>query len=464
MGNVARRSGRRYVNGVPIVCIPLTVRPFREKGKRASSEGVQHAHEAGPLRHPVHRGCLTAIGLVGGTMASLILHNARLIDGIGRVWERATIQVEGDSIRAVSEDGPPDNGAERIDLSGRTVIPGLMNCHTHVCGAIIPPPPGATPAQQLAVYAVRGERWLRQALDMGVTAIRDVGGLEHVDLGLKRMLESGMVAGPRMRAVGKLITMTGGHGYPQGMEADGPDEVRKAVRTQIKAGADAVKLLATGGIATPGTWPGAPQLTLAELTAGVEEAHNAGWKVGAHAEGKQGIKNAVLAGVDSIEHGYEVDAEIIELMLERGTFLCPTLTCDIRIAEHGDDYDLPPGSVEKMKHWIEPLVTSFERAHKAGVRIAAGNDSFADWVPISDMAGELAAMVQYGMDPHAAILAATANSAELLQLPDEGTLAPGKRATLVVLDGDPIANIANLGKVVGVMKDGRWVRTPVPAT
>jgi imidazolonepropionase-like amidohydrolase len=301
---------------------------------------------------------------------------------------------------------------------------------------------------------------LTAALNMGVTAIRDVGGLEHVDLGLKRMVESGMIAGPRMRAVGKLVTMTGGHGYPQGIEADGPDEVRKAVRTQIKAGADAVKLLATGGIATPGTWPGAPQLTLAELTAGVEEAHNAGWHVGAHAEGKRGIKNAVLAGVDSIEHGYEIDDEIIELMLERGTFLCPTLTCDIRWAEDGAGYDLPLGSVEKMKHWIGPLLASFERAHKAGVRIAAGNDAWTDWVPISDMAGELAAMVQYGMDPHAAIISATANSAELLQLPDEGAVTPGRRATLVILDGDPLANIANLSRVAGVMQDGRWVRNP----
>lgn len=394
-------------------------------------------------------------------MASLILHGARVVDGMGGVVEGAAIQVDGDRIQAVSRDGLSDTSAERVDLSGRTVIPGLMNCHTHVCGAIIPPPPGVTTGQLIARYAVRGARWLEDALKMGVTAIRDIGGIEHADLGLKRMVESGMIAGPRMRAVGKLITMTGGHGYPQGMEADGPDEVRKAVRTQLKAGADAVKLLATGGIATPGTWPGSPQLTLGELTAGVEEAHNAGWKVGAHAEGKQGIMNAVRAGVDSIEHGYELDAEVIELMLERGTFLCPTLTCDIRIAEHGDEYDLPPGSVEKMKHWIEPLVTSFERAQKSGVRIAAGNDSFADWVPISDMAGELAAMVQYGMDPHAAIIAATANSAELLQLPDEGTLAAGKRANLVVLAGDPLAEIANVANVVGVMKDGRWVRDPV---
>ena len=254
--------------------------------------------------------------------------------------------------------------------------------------------------------------------------------------------------------------MTGGHGWPFGVEADGPDEIRKAVRSQLKAGADAVKLLATGGIATAGTQPGAPQLTLAELTAGAEEAHNAGRKVAAHAEGRQGIRNAVLAGVDSIEHGYEIDNEIIELMLERGTYLCPTLTCDIRWAEHGTELGMSAESVEKMKRWIVPLLTSFERAHKAGVRIAAGNDAWTDWVPISDMASELAAMVQYGMSPHAAIIAATANSADLLQLPDEGVVAAGNRANLVVLARDPLADITAVAEVEGVMKDGAWVVRP----
>jgi len=312
--------------------------------------------------------------------------------------------------------------------------------------------------QLVAECAVRGAHWLEQALEQGVTAIRDVGGTEHVDLALKRMVDQGIVAGPSMRAAGKYIIMTGGHGWQRGIEADGPHEVRKAARLQLKAGADVIKIMATGGIMTPGTQPGSPQLTREEMAAAVEEAHKAGRTVAAHAEGREGIYNAILAGVDSIEHGYELDDEIIELMLERGTYLCPTLTCDIRIAERGTELGIAADSVDKMKHWIDHLLDSFQRAHKAGVRVAAGNDAFAEWVAVGDMASEIAAMVQYGMKPHDALIAATANAAELLQLPDEGVIGPGKRANLVVLDGDPLADIKAVGNVVAVMKDGAWIR------
>jgi imidazolonepropionase-like amidohydrolase len=176
-----------------------------------------------------------------------------------------------------------------------------------------------------------------------------------------------------------------------------------------------------------------------------------------------GIRNAILAGVDSIEHGYELkgheslDGDIIELMLKQGTYLCPTLTCDIRIAEYGTEFGIPADSVDKMKRWIDHLLDSFQCAHKAGVRIAAGNDAFADWISVGDMASEIAAMVQYGMDAHDALIAATANAAQLLQLADEGVVAPGKRANLVVLDGDPLADIKAVGQVDAVMKDGDWV-------
>ncbi len=388
-----------------------------------------------------------------------------MIDGAGRIWAHADIRVTDDGIVTVSAERLDDEQVAWIDLAGRTVVPGLMNCHAHICGAPMDLPPGSTPSQVVAQHAVRAARWLERALQQGVTAIRDLGGFEHIELAVKRMIEQGIIAGPRLRAAGRQVCMTGGHGcYGGAIEADGPDEVRKAVRAQLKAGADVIKVMATGGIMTPGTQPASAQLTPAELAAAVEEAHKAGRTVAAHAEGRVGIRNAILAGVDSIEHGYELDDDLIELMLAGGTFLCPTLTCDIFIAEHGAEVDLPPDAVEKMKRWIDPLLTSFQRANRAGVRIAAGNDGFADWVPIGGMAAEVAAMVQYGMDPHQALIAATANAAELLQLPDEGIVGPGKRANLVVLDGDPLTDIAALAKVVAVMKDGEWVSAwPSPA-
>jgi imidazolonepropionase-like amidohydrolase len=390
---------------------------------------------------------------------NLILRNARLIDGTGEIWRRAHIHVQDGRIREISSGLVLDDHARTVDLAGKTVVPGLINCHTHVCGDRLDLPPGATSAQLVAEYAVRGARWLEEALQNGVTAIRDVGGKAHVDLALKRLIANGQLAGPRMRVSGRLICMTGGHGWfnQDGVEADGPHEVRKAARSQLKAGADLIKVMATGGVLTAGTQPGAPQLTREEMAAAVEEAHKAGRTVAAHAEGRAGVFNAVLAGVDSIEHGYELDEKIIDLMLERGTFLCPTLTCNLRIAEHGTELGLPAEAVEKMRRWVDRLLTSFELAHQAGVRIAAGNDAFADWVPIADMASEIEAMTHYGMDAHTALLAATANAAELLQLPDEGTIAPDKRANMVILDGDPLVDIQALRAVVGVLKDGAWV-------
>jgi len=395
-------------------------------------------------------------------LTDLILRNARLIDGAGNIWEQVEIHVEDGRIGAVSAGGLQGlhgvHGvqSESIDLMGKTVIPGLMNCHTHICG-VWQAQPGATPEQLAVEYTLRGARWLEEALNKGVTAIRDLGGKDHIDLGLKRAVEKGLLAGPWVRASGRAICMTGGHGHANGIEADGPHGARRAARLQLKAGADVIKLIATGGILTPGTQPGSPQLTQEEMAAAVEEAHKAGWTAAAHAEGREGIRNAVLAGVDSIEHGYGLDDEIIELMLRRGTFLCPTLTCDLRIAEHGAELGIAADAVDKMRRWIDHLLDSFQRAHQAGVRIAAGNDGFADWVSVGDMASEIAAMVEYGMDAHSALLAATANAAQLLQLPDEGMVAPSKRANLVVLEGDPLTDISAVGRVAAVMKDGVWV-------
>jgi imidazolonepropionase-like amidohydrolase len=261
--------------------------------------------------------------------------------------------------------------------------------------------------------------------------------------------------------------MTGGHGHWVGREADGPDDVRKAVREQLRAGADCIKLIATGGVMTPGVDPRSPQFTEEEMRAGVEEAHKAFRVVGAHAQATEGIKNAVRAGVDSIEHGIYLDDEAVALMRERGTVLVPTLIAPVQISRHGIAAGVPAFMVEKSDRVQSVHRESFTRALHAGVRIAMGTDAGTPFNRHGANAEELALMVAAGMTPAQALVAATRTAAELLGLAEQtGTLAPGKQADLLVVEGDPLSEIGVLSSgVVGVMRAGSWVRrSPALAT
>jgi imidazolonepropionase-like amidohydrolase len=256
--------------------------------------------------------------------------------------------------------------------------------------------------------------------------------------------------------------MTGGHAWFIGRQADGLDDVVKAVREQLRAGADVIKLIATGGVLTPGVSPGAPQLTFEELHAAVQEAARAGRRVAAHAHGAEGMQNAIRAGVHSIEHGTLLNDDALELFLVHKTFLVPTLSAIQSALEHGKTRGLPDHALQKCAVMAEDLKTNFRKAAKAGVRIAMGTDAGTPFNPHGRNAQELRRMVQLGLTPMQAIQAATSSAAALLELDQEiGTIEQGKLADLILVDGNPLDDIAFLedsSRVQRVVQGGKTVK------
>ena len=386
----------------------------------------------------------------------MILNNVRLIDGTGKVWEQAAVHIEGERIADVSGPVEPSPEAEVLDLRGKTVIPGLINCHTHICLDGSADPMAVLNQKTHTEVVLMAAQHAADGLRAGVTTVRDCGGYKSIDLGLKKAIASGLALGPRILASGQALCMTGGQGHQFGREVDGADEARKAAREQIKAGADLIKVMATGGVMTPGVEPGAAQLTYKELRAAVREAQKAGRATAAHAQGTQGIKNAVRAGITSIEHGIYLDQEAIEMMLERGTYLVPTLAAPYQILAHGIEAGIPEFAVRKTERVKDAHQDSFIRAWQAGVPVAAGNDAGTPFNRVDDLVIELECMVRAGLSPAEALGTAHLNAAVLLRLEDQiGSVEPGKLADLVVLDADPLADVGNLRQVYGVILGGK---------
>jgi len=353
-----------------------------------------------------------------------------LIDGRGMLpIEDAVVVIDGDRIRAV---GTPDStsipeGTEVINVTGKTIIPGMINYHTHMCLDGSFDPVGALKKRSFTENVLVAAKHVEDTLRAGVTTVRDLGGWQGVDIGLKGAIKTGVIPGPRMVVSGKLLCMTGGTAHSIGCEADGPDEVRKAAREQLKAGADCIKVMATGGVMTEGSDIGASQYTIEEMRAAFDVAKKMGILTAAHGHGTAGIKNAILAGVDSIEHGSYLDDEIIDLMLEHGTVLVPTLAPGYLILKKGIEAGIPPFMIEKTKPAVEAQLGSFRLAHEAGVRIAAGNDGGTPFNRSDNLACELECMVDAGMSTTEALYSAHSTAADLLQLSDEiGTAVVGK--------------------------------------
>jgi imidazolonepropionase-like amidohydrolase len=390
------------------------------------------------------------------TSDTLVLSGARIIDGTGAEPVRGrSVIVEKGIITAVVEDARAPRG-NAVDLAGHTLLPGLINCHVHLCFGAEADPVRPLREEPLALTAIKALLRARETARAGVTTVRDLGGREYVEIALRRAIQEGLVDGPRIVAAGRPVCMTGGHGHWLGREADGPDDARKAVREQLKAGADVIKIIATGGVMTPGVEPGSPQLTLEEMRAAIEEARKAGRRTAAHAMASSGISDAIAAGITSIEHGIYLTEEIVAHMRRDGTFLVPTLNAPAAIASGGLAAGIPEFMVRKSEVVVPAHVASFQLAHRAGVRIAAGADSGTPLNFHGSLLPELTLMVKYGMTPLEAIRAATVTAADCLGLAElTGRVAPGYAADLIAVAGDPAERIEALADLKLVLVSGR---------
>jgi imidazolonepropionase-like amidohydrolase len=393
----------------------------------------------------------------------------RLIDGSGAPPIRdAVIVVRGDSIIAVgtaAEISIPA-GAEVVDLGDFTILPGLMDCHDHITGT--PGDGGDTQAlrESEAHAAIHGVVNARITLDSGFTTIRNVGSSTYADVAVKEMINSGKIVGPRMYVATRGLGITGGHadinGWSHSLDlpgyaeiADGVDEVRKAVRRQVKFGADLIKVTATGGVLSAGDAVGAQQYSYEELVAIVEEADRAGIKVAAHAHGASGIVQASNAGVASIEHGSLIDEEGIAAMKANGTFVVPTLYALDFIIEEGAEAGVPQYGIDKAISIAADQRRLLRRAYQQGVRFAYGTDAAV--FPHGRNARDFGILVEeLGVPPLEAIKMATADAAELIGIDAQvGTLVAGKWADIIAVDGNPLDDIRVIEDGVRfVMKGG----------
>lgn len=409
----------------------------------------------------------------------MLLTNARVIDGTGRgVLERAVVRIDNGQIVEVGElsASSTDGG---LDLDGRTLMPGLIDAHAHLSSDVsrspgFGPPPalhGELPRPRELGYFVLAKT-ARALLTAGVTTVRDVGSYDDEAIALREAVRLGLVEGPRILSCGRIISATAPGGAIFGSmyrEADGADDMRRAVREQLRRGADFIKLMATGARSVLAEDPEPAQMTEAELGAIVDEAHRLGVRVAAHVEGLAGARLAVNAGVDTVEHGLSLHREpaLLDAMAQAEIVLVPTLSTFHDLAERFTG-DFAPALVEQAKRQLEEAYATLLAARGAGVTLAMGHDSG----PPGDNAIELVRMVEGGLSSVEGIAAATAGSARALGLPNVGTITPGAVADLLVIDGDPMADIrvvCDPARVWMVVQGGAVVvgrspaASPVPA-
>jgi imidazolonepropionase-like amidohydrolase len=418
---------------------------------------------------------LAAAGLLlalnGAQAATQTVDCGRLLDVKSGTWrERVSIVIDNGTITSV---GPMTPGADHVDLSGKSCLPGLIDMHVHLTSETQPAVDAyrdrltADPADM----AYRSVKYAERTLMAGFTTVRDLGAEQALNVSLKRAIAAGSIPGPRMFTAGKSIATTGGHADPTNNlshflgEAigtpgptdgviDSPEQGRQAVRARYKEGADLIKITATGGVLSQAANGQNSQYTQDELQAIVATAKDYGFRVAAHAHGAEGIKRALRAGVDSIEHGTLMDDESLALFKKTGGWYVPTISAGRYVADKAKDPNYYSALVRPKAAAIGPqLQATFARAHKAGVKIAFGTD--AGVFPHGENAKEFGYMVEAGMSPIDAIRAATIHAAVLLDQPARlGMVAPGFAADIVAVDGDPLRDVKLLEQVKFVMKDG----------
>ena len=397
----------------------------------------------------------------------------------GHYQTDVTLVITGERIQSVEPAGYTiPAGAQVLDLSADYVLPGLIDCHTHLGNR-------ADKYEEIDAFsdtpfdsAIAGVVNARKTLEAGFTTVRDVGSLPFLAVDLRNNINAGYIPGPRIVASGPLISITGGHGdlndfspYAQGGAeaiamfpaergfaiADGADELRKTIRGQIKYGVDVIKIAASGGVLSKGDQPGAPQFTLEELKVAAETAHMGGRKIAAHAHGAQSIKWAILAGIDSIEHASLVDDEGIALARQHGTYFVMDIYDDDYILQHGPELGMPKEMLVKEKALGQLQRNNFRKAHAAGVKMAFGTDEGV--YPHGDNARQFHYMVLYGMTPAEAIQSATSAAADLIgRTADVGSLTAGHFADLVAVREDPLGRIETLEHIPVVVKGGHVIK------
>jgi imidazolonepropionase-like amidohydrolase len=408
-------------------------------------------------------------------VAEVVIVGGRVWDGTGAAPRVADLVLRDGTIAEVAEGGKSKSAADatRIDAAGKFVMPGMIDCHVHLTSN------GAANYELqrlkdlLPLQALRGAANARTMLMAGFTTVRDLSSAAFSNVAVRQAINEGLFVGPRVLAAGMSLTVPGGHGdsyYRPEVSVsregivNGPDDARRTVREWVKMRVDLIKLLVTGGVMTDGSDVGALQWTPEELEAAISQAHQLGVRVAGHCHGAVGVKAAVKVGLDTVEHGTMLDQEAVDLMAERGTFLVPTVVAGHQIVAHGTAGGIAPHVVRKGEQIGEWHRKSVRMAHEAGVKIAFGTDCGTPFNRPGENAVELGLMVECGLSPTEALECATRVAADAIGLSDTlGTLEAGKAADVVVVDGDPLADVkvlADRGRIAWVISAGKVVRQP----
>jgi len=422
------------------------------------------------LRHLLSAVAALFLTATAASASDIVIHAGALIDGVSKTPRAGvSILIHNDRITGVQNGFVAPKGAQVIDLSKATVLPGLIDCHVHITDQFDGGNPVAEAVTETAYdQAVKSTAYARNTLLAGFTSVRDVGADPHVVIALKKQINAGIVIGPRMWVAGPPLGPTGGHSdaangldpelsHPGWMDniVNSPEDARRIVRKLKQEGVDLIKIMPSGGVLSIGDDPNRQLMMDDEIAAVVQTAHSLGLKVAAHAHGKTAIDAAVRLGVDSIEHGSFADAQSYQLMKQHGTYLVPTLLIAQAVVNVAKTHpeQLNPSSAKKALQ-VGPIIQqNFHNAYLAGVKIAFGTDE--SLVPHGQNAKEFALMVKYGMKPMDAIIAATGSAADLIgDTADIGSVQPGRYADIVAVNGDPLKDITTLQRVQFVMKGG----------